>query len=317
MKVLELDYDQQIQQDGAKIIKMNTKIDEFIEYIKKERNYSDYTETNYTIDLDNFSEYISKKKINYKSITYKQITEYIKYLKIEKNLNSTSINRHLSSLRSFYNYLIRIGDVVNNPFNLIKGPKKAIKLPNYMKYNEFEEMVNSCDNSDLGIRNRAILETLLSTGARVGEIKNVKLSDIDFSNHEIKVLGKGNKERICYFNDHTKEALRNYIDNSRLNLLGEKKSDYLFINHIGGHLTDRGIRLIIDNIIKISSINTKVTPHTFRHTFATMLLNEGCDLKSVQELLGHVNLSTTSIYTHVTNDRIKEIYLHTHPRSKK
>ncbi len=296
---------------------MDNKIDDFIEYIKKERNYSDYTETNYMIDLDNYSDYINKKRISYKNITYKQITEYIKYLKEEKELNSTSINRHLSSLRSFYNYLIRIGNINNNPFKLVRGPKKAIKLPNYMKYSEFEEMVNSCDETDLGVRNRAILEILLSTGARVGEIINVKLSDIDFSNQEIRVLGKGNKERICYFNEHAEEALKKYINNSRLNLLGNKKSDYLFINHIGGHLTDRGIRLIIDNIIRVSSINTKVTPHTFRHTFATMLLNEGCDLKSVQELLGHVNLSTTSIYTHVTNDRIKDIYLHAHPRSKK
>lgn len=296
---------------------MDNKIDDFIEYIKKERNYSDYTETNYMIDLDNYSDYINKKRISYKNITYKQITEYIKYLKEEKELNSTSINRHLSSLRSFYNYLIRIGNINNNPFKLVRGPKKAIKLPNYMKYSEFEEMVNSCDETDLGVRNRAILEILLSTGARVGEIINVKLSDIDFSNQEIRVLGKGNKERICYFNEHAEEALKKYINGSRPNLLGNKKSDYLFINHIGGHLTDRGIRLIIDNIIRVSSINTKVTPHTFRHTFATMLLNEGCDLKSVQELLGHVNLSTTSIYTHVTNDRIKDIYLHAHPRSKK
>lgn len=296
---------------------MDNKIDDFIEYIKKERNYSDYTETNYMIDLDNYSDYINEKRISYKNITYKQITEYIKYLKEEKELNSTSINRHLSSLRSFYNYLIRIGNINNNPFKLVRGPKKAIKLPNYMKYSEFEEMVNSCDETDLGVRNRAILEILLSTGARVGEIINVKLSDIDFSNQEIRVLGKGNKERICYFNEHAEEALKKYINNSRLNLLGNKKSDYLFINHIGGHLTDRGIRLIIDNIIRVSSINTKVTPHTFRHTFATMLLNEGCDLKSVQELLGHVNLSTTSIYTHVTNDRIKDIYLHAHPRNKK
>ncbi len=296
---------------------MNIKINDFIEYIKKERYYSDYTETNYLLDLENYSNYLNKKRINYRNITYKEITEYVKSLKTESKLNSASINRHLSSLRSFYNYLIRIGDINNNPFKLVKGPKKAIKLPNFMKYSEFEAMVNSCDTTPLGIRNRAILETLLSTGARVGEIKNVKIGDINFANHEVKVLGKGNKERICYFNDHTEEALKNYIRNSRPILLNNKNSEFLFINHIGGHLTDRGIRLIIDNIIKESSINTKVTPHTFRHTFATMLLNEGCDLKSVQELLGHVNLSTTSIYTHVTNDRIKDIYLHTHPRSKK
>lgn len=296
---------------------MDTRIEEFIEYIKRERNYSNYTEINYLIDLENYERYLNKKNINYKNISYKQITEYIKYLTLEEDLNSSSINRHLSSLRSFYNYLIRIEEINSNPFKLIHGPKKAIKLPNYMKYSEFETMINTCDNTPLGIRNVAILEILLATGARVGEIIKIKLQDIDFNSLEIKVLGKGNKERICYFNYHCKDALERYIDESRTILLGNKNSDYLFINHIGGNLTDRGIRLIIDNIIQKSCLNTKVTPHTFRHTFATMLLNEGCDLKSVQELLGHINLSTTSIYTHVTNDRIKDIYLHTHPRGRK
>lgn len=296
---------------------MDDRIQEYIEYIKKDRNYSDYTETNYLIDLDNYSSYLKNKRINYKNISYKQITEYIKYLTKEEKLEKSSINRHLSSIRSFYNYLIRIQDVESNPFKIVKGPKKSVKLPNYMKYSEFEIMINSCDNDPLGIRNIAILETLFATGARVGEIVKIKLSDIDFKQLEIKVLGKGNKERICYFNNHCSEALKKYLQESRSFLLGNKKSDYLFINHIGGNLTDRGIRLIIDNIIKKSSLNSKITPHTFRHTFATMLLNEGCDLKSVQELLGHVNLSTTSIYTHVTSDRIKDIYLHTHPRGKK
>jgi integrase/recombinase XerC len=295
---------------------MDDLIEEFISYISKERKYSDYTETNYLLDLENYQNYINKKHLNFKNISYKNITEYISYLKIDCNLNSTSINRHLSSLRSFYNFLIRSNIVDSNPFKLVKGPKKPIKLPNYMKYNEFEAMIDVCDDTPLGIRNRAILETLLSTGTRVSELVNIKLNDIDFARHEIKVLGKGNKERICYFNNHTEESLKEYIESSRSVLLKNKTSEYLFINHIGGNLTPRGIRMIIDNIIKISSINTKVTPHTFRHTFATMLLNEGCDLKSVQELLGHVNLSTTSIYTHVTNDRIKDIYLHTHPRSK-
>lgn len=296
---------------------MDNLIEDFLDYISKQKNYSGYTETNYELDLRDYEEYISNKKINYKNISYKDITEYTKNLKEVKKLNSISINRHLSTLRSFYNYLIRKEIINSNPFKLIKGPKKPIKLPNYMKYSEFEEMINSCDNTPLGIRNKAILELFLSTGARIGEIINLKISDIDFSNREIKVLGKGNKERICYFNEHAHDSLKEYITNSRDILLKNKKSDFLLINHLGNKLTDRGVRTIIDNIIKNCSIKTKVTPHTFRHTFATLLLNEGCELKSVQELLGHVNLTTTSIYTHITNDRIKDIYLHTHPRTKK
>lgn len=296
---------------------MDELVNAFTDYLRVERNYSDYTETNYLLDLDNYQSYLKNHHLNYKKITYREITEYTKYLKEKVGLKPTSINRHLSALRSFYNYLVREQVIDNNPFLLVRGQKQTKKLPNYMKYSEFEEMINVCDVTPLGIRNRALLELLLASGARIGELINLNVNDINFLNQEIKVLGKGNKERICYFGNHCSDALKNYINNSRPLLLKEKNSNKLFINHIGNPLTDRGVRDILDNIIKKSSLNTKVTPHTFRHTFATMLLNEGCDLKSVQELLGHVNLSTTSIYTHVTNDRIKEIYLHTHPRSKK
>lgn len=296
---------------------MNEQIENFLEYIRTERNYSDLTEKNYLIDLEKFEEYLHDNSLNYKKLTYKDISKYTGYLKEKQQLKSTSINRHLSSLRSFYTYLINREVITTNPFKLIKGPKNEKKLPNYMKYSEFEEMVSTCPNTPLGIRNKALLELLLATGSRIGELIKINLSDIDFNSLEVKVLGKGNKERICYFNEHCMLALKEYINNSRDILLKNKKSDRLFINHLGDPLTDRGVRDILDNIIKKCSLKNKVTPHTFRHTFATMLLNEGCDLKSVQELLGHVNLSTTSIYTHITNDRIKDVYLHTHPRSKK
>ncbi len=296
---------------------MKDLIDEFTDYIRIQRNYSDNTEISYINDIEEYEEYLKSQKINYKNITYHQINQYTKYLKEERQFKPSSINRHLSALRSFYNFMIKEEYITTNPFKLITGPKKSLKLPNYMKYSEFEIMIDSLEDNDLGIRNKALLELLLATGARIGELINVKVTDIQFSNREIKVLGKGNKERICYFNEHAENSLKDYLNGSRNNLLKKKTSPYLFINHIGDKLTDRGVRSIIDSIIKKSSLNTKVTPHTFRHTFATMLLNEGCDLKSVQELLGHVNLSTTSIYTHVTNDRIKDIYLHTHPRSKK
>lgn len=291
-------------------------IDDFIQYMRVERNYSDNTEVNYEMDLIEFEKYLNVKHKNYKNITYKDILDYEKHLKEDNNLNSTSINRHLSSLRSFYNFLLIKNIVSSNPFKMVKGPKKELRLPNYMKYSEFEEMVNSCDDSLLGIRNRSILELLFASGARIGEIININVDDVDFVNNEIKVLGKGNKERVVYFNDHAKESLKDYINNARSELLNGKQSNRLFINHIGGELTTRGVRDILDNIIKRSALSIKVTPHMFRHTFATMLLNEGCSLKSVQELLGHANLSTTSIYTHITNDRIKDVYLHTHPKAK-
>ncbi len=296
---------------------MEEHIDNFLDYIKVEKNFSDNTEINYGIDLDGFKKYLKSKRLSYINLKYEDILRYIKYLKEECDFNPTSINRHLSSLRSFYNYLLLNNVVTSNPFKLVKSQKKELKLPNYMKYSEFEDMINSIPDDLLGIRNKCIFEVLLCSGARVSELISIKVDDIDFNSCSIKVLGKGNKERLIFLNEHAIDSLHDYLDNSRSELLNNRKSDKLFINHIGGDLTTRGVRDIIDNIIKKAALNIKVTPHMFRHTFATMLLNEGCSLKSVQELLGHANMSTTSIYTHVSNDRIKDVYFHTHPRNKK
>lgn len=287
---------------------------EFLNYLKYEKKYSDYTILNYKLDINKLNDYLRINNYDYKNLDYDKVNEFIIFLK--KSLSSNSINRVLSSCRTYYNYLEKKKKVYNNPFKLVNSLKKDKMLPNYFKYNDFVSMIDSIDTTKpLGVRNRALLELLLATGARVSEIENIKLCDIDLNNKEIKVLGKGNKERIVYINNHAKEALEEYINGAR-NILNKSKCDYLFINHIGTKLTDRGIRDIINEIIKKSCLNLKISPHTFRHSFATMLLNEGCDLKSVQELLGHVNLSTTSIYTHVTNEQIKNVYLHTHPRSR-
>ncbi len=287
----------------------------FLDYLSLEKKYSNHTVLNYELDLEKLEGFLKLKNYNLEELDYKKVNEFIIFLK-KKELKSNSINRILSSSRTYFNYLEKQKQIKNNPFKLVNSLKKDKLLPNYFKYNDFIEMINVIDlNTPLGIRNRALFELLLATGARISEVVNIKINDIDLNNGEIRVLGKGNKERIVYINEHTKEALKNYLT-SAWSTLNKSNSDYLFLNHLGTKLTDRGVRMIIDNIIKKSSLNLKVTPHTFRHSFATMLLTEGCDLKSVQELLGHVNLSTTSIYTHVTNEQIKNVYLHTHPRSK-
>ena len=286
--------------------------DSFLEYLDKIKNYSDNTIINYDEDLDKYLGYLEENKIDLKDIEYKDILDYIAYLK--SNHKSTSINRHLSSIRTFYNYLIKNNIVKNNPFNIISSMKKEKKLPEYFKYNEYVELVNSIDTStNLGVRNRCIFEVLLATGCRVSELVNIKLNDIDLNLQEIRVLGKGKKTRIVYLGSYAVEAINDYLK-VRNSLLRGKDNEYLFLNHLGNKITTRGIRDIIDKILLKSSSNLKITPHTFRHSFATMLLNEGCDLKSVQELLGHVSLSTTSIYTHVSNEELKRVYLHTNPR---
>ncbi len=288
---------------------------DFLDYITLEKNYSDYTETNYELDLFKYEEFIKKHKINYLNVKYKEISEFIIYLK-ESKYKSSSINRIISALRSFYTFLEKNNKINNNPFELVPSVKTEKRLPNYFKYSEFTSMLDVIPNTALGIRNRLILEMLLATGMRVSEISNLKLEDIDIHNREIKVFGKGKKTRIVYYGEFCANSLDNYLNSSRNVLLNNKKSEYLLINNNGGKLTDRGIRLIVDNIVKKSCIKSKVSPHTFRHTFASLMLNEGCDIKSVQELLGHSSLGTTGIYTHLTNEEVRREYLKAHPHGK-
>lgn len=295
---------------------MKDDIFEFLDYISLEKNYSNHTETNYEEDLYKYESFLNKNKLNYLNIKYKQISKYILYLR-ESGYKSTSINRMLSSLRSFYNFLEKNNKVKINPFNLIPSLKTEQRLPNYFKYNEFILMIESLSDNDLDIRNRLILELLLATGIRVSELVNIKLNDIDFNNNEIRVYGKGSKERIVFYGSYCSESLNKYLSISRVNLLNNKESEYLLINNKGGKLTDRGVRFILEQIVSKASIKSKVSPHTFRHTFATIMLNEGCNIKSVQEILGHASLSTTSIYTHLTNEEIRRTYLSSHPRAKK
>ena len=292
---------------------MEKNIEEFINYLTFEKKYSENTVSSYEKDLYDFSEYINNKKLKYLSLEYKDVVDYMVYLK-GKKLSASSVNRHLSSIRSFYRFMIDTKKADNSPFKLVRGPKKEKKLPNYLQYDEFLDLVKTCDETALGIRNRMILELLFATGVRVSESVNIKIQDIEFKNRSIKITGKGNKQRIVYFNKVCQEVMSNYVINARQELLKGKKSEYLLLNHLGNKLTRRGIEDILDKLILKSSIKHKISPHTLRHTFATLLLNEGMDIREVQELLGHERLSTTSIYTHVSNENLRKAYLKAHPR---
>ena len=299
------------------VIKMKDIIYEFLDYISLEKKYSNYTEINYELDLNKYEKFLLNNKIKYLKVRYQDISNYIIYLK-KSGYKSASINRNLSTLRSFYNFLISNNKLNNNPLDLVKGMKQEKRLPNYFKYNEFNLMLETLkEDTPLNNRNKLILELLFATGIRVSELVNIKIQDISFKEKEIKVYGKGSKERIVFFGSYCEVILEKYLNEDRNLLLKNKTSEYLLINNLGTKLTDRGVRLIIDKIIKLSGITSKVSPHTFRHTFATIMLNEGCNIKSVQELLGHVNLNTTSIYTHLTNEEIRRTYLNAHPRAKK
>lgn len=295
---------------------MEEDIVSFLEFLEYEKKYSDNTVKSYEKDLFDFLDYTKTLKKDYKNFDYRAVTEYLIDL-ADKGLKSTSINRHLSSIRSFYEYSLVKGKVQNSPFKLVSGPKKEKKLPNYLKYDEFLDLVNTCDETDLGVRNRMILELLFATGIRVSEAVSIKIVDIDFKAREIRITGKGNKMRIVIFNKVCQEVMSKYVLEARQNLLKGKKCDYLLVNHLGNPLTRRGIADILEKIIKKSALGHKISPHTLRHTFATLLLNEGMDIREVQELLGHARLSTTSIYTHVSNEELRRVYLNAHPRAHK
>lgn len=288
---------------------------EFLKYIDLEKNYSNYTLINYKDDLSFYLDFLNKENIDVLDSDYKVIRNYLSYM-YNKKYSSKTISRHISSLRSFYKYMIKENYIVKNPMTLISNPKQESKLPHFLYYNELETILNIPDKSTpLGQRDSVILELLYSTGIRVSELVNIKLKDINLSTRKIRILGKGNKERIVLYGEYLKNLLDIYLNDGREELV-KNNQEYLVLNKNGSGLTTRGVRVIIDNILKKGEIDFHISPHVLRHTFATHMLDSGADLKSVQELLGHENLSTTQIYTHVSNERLRKVYLSTHPRAK-
>ncbi len=289
----------------------------YLEYLEYERHYSSYTVDNYKKDIEEFLEYLERESINYLKLEYSDIRLYLAYLKEEKHEKSTSISRKLSALRSYYKYLCSNNKVKTNLFNLISSPKKEQKLPRYFEYNELEELFNVPDlKTTLGQRDRLILELLYATGIRVGELVKIRLKDINKSERTILIHGKGSKERIVNYGEYASDILNIYL-NDGYKELNKFNSDYLVLNNQGRVITERGVRYILTNLIKKTSLHKNISPHMLRHSFATHLLNEGCDILSVKELLGHESISSTQIYTHITNDRLKDVYLHSFPRAKK
>lgn len=292
-------------------------VDDYLDYLCYEKNYSNNTIINYNDDICEYLDYVDSEGLDFRNILYSDIRFYLMYLKDTKKDNNSSIDRKLSAIRGFYKYLANNKVVKNNVFSLVSGPKKSKRLPRFFEYNELEELFDACDlGTSLGQRDRLLLEMLYATGVRVSELVNIKVSDIDEAGHSILVLGKGNKERYVTYGDYCSEILDLYLSDGYLKL-NTNKSCYLFLNNNGGNLTDRGVRYILDRIIKHTSIQKNISPHMIRHSFATHLLNEGADLLSVQKLLGHESIKATQIYTHVTTDRLKEVYFRSFPRAKK
>ena len=283
----------------------------FLNYLKTERNYSPHTISNYQRDLKFLSSSIDKKRVD--RLTAR---EYLLQLE-KKRYSRRSIARKLSAARSFFRFLLREKLAEQNPFENLLTPKLPRKLPNFLYPEEMTVLLEAPDlKSPLGLRDRAILEILYGAGTRVTEIVRINVNDVDFDESEIRVLGKGAKERIVIFGSHAHRALRDYLEKGRPILLGIKKINALFIGRRGTRISPRHVERIIHFYAQKAGVQKKVTPHTLRHSFATHLLSGGADLRMVQELLGHVSLSTTQVYTHVTKERLKQVYDLAHPRAK-
>ena len=298
-------------------------ISKYKEYLAVERNYSEYTVNGYIKDIEDFYLYLKSDNFgNLLSIVKGNVPRYyLSYLSTSEGLKKKSIARKLSSLRTFYRYLEREGIIEENPFDMIETPKADKVLPKVLYKNEINNIFDSIDTSNaVGKRDILIMELLYGSGLRVSELCSLEESSIDYSNGMIKVFGKGHKERYVPMNSHIVKALREYIEIARPELVLKnelKDTSLLLVNKRGGPLTTRGVRVILNNIIDRAAEHTHIHPHMLRHSFATHLLDGGADLRSVQEMLGHANLSTTQIYTHVSNEQLKREYMEKHPRQNR
>ncbi|RKY63370.1 MAG: tyrosine recombinase XerC [Candidatus Latescibacterota bacterium] len=292
-------------------MKMKQLLKKFLDYLSLQKNCSSNTLRGYRRDIFQFINFLKKNKINsFKSISYQDLLSYLGYLR-NYGYSETTIGRKVASLKSFFKFLSARKIIKSNPVALLSSPKKPDRLPDFLTLEEVEKILNiPSEKNWQSLRDKAILELLYSTGIRVGELTSLKIGDIDFFQELIKVKGKGKKERIVPIGRYALKALIEYIERRP-----NKKEKNVFLNKYGKPLSERSVERIIDKFSKKAGIGKKITPHTFRHTFATHMLDRGADLRTVQELLGHERITTTQIYTHLTVEKLKEFYNKTHPRA--
>jgi len=283
--------------------------------LKVERQFSEHTLKSYHDDLEQFNVFLKQEYLELSAFEYKDARNYLSYL-YSKNLKRTSVSRKISTLRSFYEYWMTQDEKVINPFIQLVHPKKEQYLPHFFYEEEMEALFDTVEKDPKkGLRDRVILELLYATGIRVSELVHIKESDLDMNLPGVKVLGKGGKERFIPFGEFCKQSIERYLELFKPKIKNDH--NYLLVNMNGAPITERGVRYVLNDVVKRTAGVTDIHPHKLRHTFATHMLNQGADLRTVQSLLGHVNLSTTGRYTHVTNEQLRKVYLNAHPRAKK
>jgi len=302
-------------------------LEQFFEHLRYERNVSEHTLRNYRIDLTQFYDHFApadpltgaRREPDIRQIDHITIREWLSALHAAQK-KKTSIARKLAALRTFFQFLIREGVVEANPARLVNTPRLEKRLPNHLSLEEMVRFIETPDTTtDLGKRDRAMLEMLYATGVRVSELTKLDLRDVDYQNRMVRVMGKRRKERVVPFGEPAQHALLDYLTVRGQFLqhapLAERASAAVFLNYQGTRITTRSVGRMVDKYILICSGIHNISPHSLRHSFATHLLDNGADLRHIQELLGHARLSTTEIYTHVSMERLIEVYDKTHPKA--
>lgn len=289
---------------------------EFLSYLEFEARCAENTLIAYRTDLMQFGAYLATTGQDALTIEQPQIIEYLESMAAGGEIAGTTLHRKLSSLRSFYVYLRREGEIETDPTADVKAPAQAKKLPSVLSRSEVSHLIDQVKGSDpISTRDRALLELMYASGLRVSEVIGLEVSDIDFDEGILRTRGKGNKERIVPVGRQALLSIRIYLRSGRRALTKDRPQRYLFVNFRGGQLTRQGLYKIVRKYASAAGLSDRMSPHTLRHTFATHLLNGGCDLRSVQEMLGHADVSTTQTYTHLSTERLKDVYFDAHPRA--
>ncbi|NLW17043.1 MAG: tyrosine recombinase XerC [Firmicutes bacterium] len=295
---------------------MEELLDRFLRFQRVEKNASAHTISNYQRDILQFIEFLCDDVIVPTAVDKNDVRRFLAHLHQAGYARST-VARKLSALRSFFRFLVVEGYYAQSPLERVNTPKQRRQLPSFLHVDECVSLLEAPDDSVLGKRDRAILETLYATGIRVSELVGMSLHDVDYRQGYLRVLGKGSKERIVPLGQPACLAIERYVQEARPSLLkpGRTKEKALFLNKAGGRLSDRSVRRLVDKYVQQVALRRQISPHTLRHSFATHMLENGADLRSVQELLGHANVSTTQLYTHVTRERLTTVYKKAHPRA--
>ena len=289
---------------------MDTWVQAFLLHLEN-KNFSANTVKSYRADLQEFTDYLSKRKQNtLEAFTSPVIRSFLASLPQDYARNT--VLRKIAALRSLAAFLLRQGKLARNPFKLLPAPKREKLLPKFLTLPETDRLINTAGNTHFAARDKALFELMYSSGLRRSEVTGLKIRDVDFFNGVVRVLGKGNKERLVPVTDEALYAIKYYLS-TRTN---PQPQDALFLNAHGKPLTGDGLAFIFKNTAIAAHLARKVTPHSLRHSFATHLLNNGCDLRSLQEMLGHKTLAATQVYTHVSLDKLKSVYQHAHPKNK-